>query len=105
VVAGSKPNGLPAGQGLHAELIALAAAGLNGEQVLHAAGRNPARMLGLENQVGTILPGAVADLVLVAGDPLARPTDLLNIVAVVRNGRFFSLVSLLERARVAENVE
>jgi hypothetical protein len=105
VVAGSKPNGLPAGQGLHAELLALAAAGLNGEQVLQAAGRNAARMLGLENQVGTILPGAVADLVLVAGDPLARPTDLLNIVAVVRNGRFFSLVSLLERARVAENVE
>jgi hypothetical protein len=105
VVAGSKPNRMPPGIALHAELLALSEAGLTGEQALHAAGRNAAKALGLEFQVGTIMPGALADLVLVRGDPLAVVGDSLNVVAVVRNGRFFSLISLLERAKSVADVE
>lgn len=105
IVAGSEPNGLAPGLALHAEIRALQAAGLSGEQALHAAGKNAAAMLGLDNQIGTITPGAMADLILVGGDPLENVDDLLKIVAVVRNGRFFSLVSLLERARNATDVE
>ena len=105
VAAGSRPNGLPPGLGLHAELRALGAAGLNGEQVLNTATRNAARLLGLENQLGVVLPGAAADLLLIAGDPLSHPAETLKIVAVVRNGRFFSLVSLLERAQAPATVE
>jgi hypothetical protein len=105
IIVGSKPNGMPPGLALHAELRALAASGLSGEQVLHAAGRNAAIILGLENQIGTITPGALADLILVSGDPLNKVSDTLNIVAVIRNGRFFSLINLLERAAVVTNVE
>lgn len=105
IVLGSRPNGLPAGLAFHAELRALAAAGLSGEQVLHSAGRNPAILLGLENQVGTITPGSLADLVLVSGDPLNNIEDALNIVAVVRNGRFFSTVRLIEQATSEAGVE
>lgn len=105
ITAGSAPNGLALGLALHAELRALRAAGLSGEEAQHSVGKNAAKMLGLDNQIGTITPGAMADLVLVAGDPLQNGDDLLKIVAVVRNGRFFSLVSLLERARSAANVE
>jgi imidazolonepropionase-like amidohydrolase len=105
IVAGSEPNGLAPGLALHAELRALRAAGLNGEQVLWSAGRNAAQMLGLDNQLGTITAGAMADLILVGGDPLANVDDLLKIVAVVRNGRFFSLISLLERVESPSNVE
>lgn len=105
VVAGSRRNQLPEGLALHAELRALAAAGMDGEEVLHAAGRNAARVLGLENQIGTLTPGALADLVLVAGDPLANPAEAVKIVAVVRNGRFFSLVRLLELGKANGGVE
>jgi len=105
VVLGSKPNGLPPGLALHAELRALASAGLRGGQVLLATGTRAATVLGLDNQIGRITPGAAADLVLVNGDPLANAADALSIVAVVRNGRFFSLVSLLERANSAASVE
>ncbi len=105
LVAASQPNRMPPGFGLHAELRAHVRAGLTPEQALHAAGRNPARILGMENQAGTIIPGALADLVLVTGDPLADIDATLNVVAVVRNGRFFSLVSLLERAGNNANVE
>ncbi|MGH8193995.1 MAG: amidohydrolase family protein [Woeseiaceae bacterium] len=102
VVVGSRPDGLPAGLALHAELRALGAAGLSGDQVLWAAGRNAAEALGVEGQIGRIAAGSLADLVLVAGDPRERIADALQIVAVVRNGRFYSLVSLLERAKAVE---
>ena len=105
IVLGSKPNGLPPGLALHAELRALASAGLRGNEVLHTMGSGAAEMLGLDNQIGRITPGALADLVLVNGDPLANAVDALAIVAVVRNGRFFSLVGLLERATATTSVE
>lgn len=105
IIAGSRPNRMAPGIGLHAELLALQQAGLTAEQALHAAGRNPARALGVDNQVGTITPGALADVVLISGDPLADVGNALKIVAVVRNGRFFSLVNLLEQAAAAGIVE
>jgi len=104
VVIGSKPNGLPPGLGLHAELLALTGAGLSGDEALRAAGANAADALGYP-QLGRVVPGALADLVLAAGDPADRIPDAVNIVAVVRNGRFYSLVRLLEEARSAAGVE
>ncbi len=105
LVLASKPSGLPAGLAVHAEFRALEAAGLAADQVLKAAGTHAASALQLKGQLGEIAPGALADLVLVAGDPLARVADTMNIIAVVRNGRFYSLVSLLERAEAAAGVE
>ena len=105
VVLGSKPSGLPPGLALHAELRALAAAGLSGEQALRAAGANIGEVLGLDPRVGVIQPGALADLVLVMGDPLHDVSDALKIMAVVRNGRFYSLINLLERSVPAPDVE
>lgn len=104
IMIGSKPSGLPPGLALHAEMRALVAAGLRGDQVLMATSGNPAAVLGL-HQLGRIAEGALADMVLVSGDPLARVADALNIVAVVRNGRFYSLVGLLERAAGDAHVE
>jgi len=105
VVLGSKPNGLAPGVGLHAEFRALTAAGLTTEQTLRAAGVNAAAALGLGLQVGRISTGSVADLVIVDGDPLANINDALNVVGVVRNGRFFSTIGLIERLRDPPNVE
>jgi hypothetical protein len=84
VVLGSKPNGLPAGVGLHAEFRALAAAGL---------------------QLGRIAAGSLADLVIVDGDPLTDIDDALNVVGVVRNGRFFSTIGLIDRIGQPSSVE
>lgn len=105
IVLGSKPNGLPPGIALHAEFQALADAGLTHEQVLRAAGINAANALGLGLQIGRIAAGSVADLVLVDGDPLANISDAQKIVAVVRNGRFYSTIGLIERVQTAKTVE
>jgi hypothetical protein len=105
IVLGSSPNGLPAGIAVHAELRALVAAGLRPDQALRAAGVNAAAALGVDPTLGRIATGAVGDLVMVDGDPLQRVDDALNIVAVVRNGRFFSVAGLIDRVRAARTVE
>lgn len=98
VVLGSRPNGLPPGIAAHAELRALIAAGLTQTQALKSAGVNSALALGFGLRIGRIAAGAAADLVIVDGDPLAHIDDTLRIVGVVRNGRFYSVSGLVERA-------
>ncbi len=105
IVLGSAPNGLAPGLGAHAELYALEAAGMKPEQALRTAGVNAAASLGVDPTLGRIATGAVADLVFVDGDPLSDLTDALKVVAVVRNGRFFSVAGLVERADSVETVE
>ena len=80
-------------------------AGLTPEQALRAAGVNAASALGVGLQLGRIAVGSAADLVIVDGDPLASIDDALNVVGVVRNGRFFSTIGLLDRVPTAQPVE
>jgi imidazolonepropionase-like amidohydrolase len=68
------------------ELELLLGAGLSAEDALAAATYVPARMLGIEDEVGTVEVGKRADLVIVAGDPLKDPTTLRIPRWVVRNG-------------------
>jgi imidazolonepropionase-like amidohydrolase len=96
---------MPAGIALHAELRALVAAQLKPEQALRAAGVNAAAELGVDPTLGRLATGAVADLVFVDGDPLTDINAALNVVAVVRNGRFFSVAGLIDRAAAPETVE
>lgn len=105
IVLGSRPNGLPPGIAQQAELLALADAELAGAQILRAAGVNAAAALGLGTKLGHIAPGGVADIVLVDGDPLTAIGDAQKVVGVVRNGRFFSAIGLIERAQSADAVE
>jgi len=105
IVVASKPNGLPPGIALHAEFLALASAGLDGEQMLRAAGVNAAAYLNLGLHVGRLAAGSRADIVLVDGDPLKNAADLRKVVGIVRNGRFFSAIGLIERAQRAPIVE
>lgn len=105
MVLGSRANGMPAGIGTHAELRALQAAGLTAEQALRSAGVNAGAALGVDPYLGRVAAGAVADLVLVDGDPLASLEDAVNVIAVVRNGRFHSVAGLIDRARAARTVE
>ncbi len=105
MVLASRGNGLQPGLALHAELLALNAAGLKPGQALRAAGVNAAGALGVDPFLGRIAVGAAADLVFVDGDPLTDVSDALRIVAVVRNGRFFSTAGLIDRANPGETVE
>jgi enamidase len=71
----------------HGELGRLADAGMPAVEVLLAATRNGARALRLEDQLGALETGKLADVVLVAGEPWNDVRDLASIVAVIRGGR------------------
>ena len=55
-----------------------------------------ASAMGADGDLGVIKAGALADMVIVDGDPLADVTDLMNVNAVISNGRYYRLDDLLE---------
>lgn len=89
ILAGSdacNPGDLP-GAGLHLELVKLVEAGLPPGEALRAATWENARFLAGDGaDFGEIAPGKRADLVLVAGDPVARIDDLGSIAQVLLDG-------------------
>jgi imidazolonepropionase-like amidohydrolase len=89
IVAGTDaPLGdLPFGSGLVRELEALVGAGLTPMQALQSATCNAAMLLRREQELGTLQPGRIADLVAVFGDPLADIRALRNVRLVMKDGK------------------
>ena len=58
-------------------------------EVLVTATRRNAEYLGLGDEIGSLTPGKLADIIVVDGNPLLSMRDLRNVVAVVRDGRVY----------------
>lgn len=69
-----------------AELRALSQV-LTNEEILISLTRNAAEFIGMQDQIGTIEEGKIADVIVVDGDPLTNLADLQNVVLVVQGGR------------------
>lgn len=75
------------GEGNHAqEFELLVANGMKPMQAIEAATRNAADLIGAADRVGSVQAGRYADLVAVAGDPLADPTLLQHVAFVMKGG-------------------
>lgn len=68
------------------ELELLVEAGFTPLAALHAATLGTARFLGIEDRVGTIEPGKLADLLLVAGNPAQDIRAMYQVKGVLLNG-------------------
>lgn len=94
------------GFGLHEELALLVDAGLTPAEALQTATINPAKFLNLEDSLGTVERGKLADLVLLEANPLANISNTQRISAVVVNGRYLpkeTLQKLLVEVETAAN--
>jgi imidazolonepropionase-like amidohydrolase len=69
------------------ELRALAGCGLGPREVLRAMTTAPAGRFGMAGTVGSVVPGARADLVILDADPLADPSAFTRVRATLRAGR------------------
>ncbi len=84
---------LAPGSSLHRELELLVEAGIPPLEVLRIATGNAGRALGRRGDLGTLTPGALADLVVLRADPVAEIRNTRAIERVYREG-----VLVVERA-------
>jgi imidazolonepropionase-like amidohydrolase len=63
-------------------------------EALQTATLNPAKFLGMDDRLGTIEKGKLADLVLLDANPLDDIRNTQKIAAVIANGRYFSRADL-----------
>ena len=87
IVAGTD-GGVP-GYSLLRELELSVAAGLTPLEAIQTATIVPARVMGMEREVGTIEAGKAADLVVLDADPLANIANIRNAPWVVHGGRMY----------------
>jgi hypothetical protein len=94
IVAGTDQS-IP-GHSLHKELELYVQAGFTPIEALQAATTVPAKVMGLEKEVGSLSPGKRADIVVVDGDPSRRISDTRKVWLVLANGRPYRPAPLWE---------
>jgi hypothetical protein len=90
---GANPLLFP-GWGVHDEMALFVKAGLTPMEAIQAATRNPTTFLELNNSVGTVEKGKVADLVVLSANPLDDINNTRKITAVFFGGRMFDRAEL-----------
>lgn len=80
---------------LHLGLRAQVKYGRQPWQALQTATLLPARAFGVEKDLGTVEVGKIADLAVVAGDPLRDIKDAARVAFVVKDGRVYSVAELM----------
>ena len=75
------------GEASIAILVNLRSAGVPALDVVRAITTNAAEMLGWQDRIGAVEPGKFADLIAVAGDPIADTTELERVGFVMKDGQ------------------
>lgn len=102
VVVGTDPTGggdVVPGWANQRALQLLLEMGFSPEEAVMLATRNGARYLGVEGEVGTVVPGKRADLILMAGDATRDPQTFRRMTLVFKDGVGFDSAALLASVR------
>jgi imidazolonepropionase-like amidohydrolase len=92
VVAGTD-QAVP-GYSLHREIELYVQAGFTPMEAIQAATIVPARVMGLEKELGTVEKGKRGDLILIGGDPLQDIHNTRNVEYVISNGAMYHTAEL-----------
>lgn len=96
IAAGTDAPFIPFGMTLHVELWNYVESGLTPFQALQTATIKAAESVHVQDQLGSIEPGKIANLIAVDGNPLENIRDTIRIRQVWLNGRHHTLESLMQ---------
>ena len=102
IIAGVDSPLTPYGTALHIELREYVIAGLTPFEALKTATINPATLIGVARDLGTVEVGKLADLVVVDGNPLVDIADASRVRQVIKHGEVYSLDQLLKPAAASD---
>jgi imidazolonepropionase-like amidohydrolase len=96
VVISAGSHGQIAGLGMHWEMWLLAQGGMSNYHVLRAGTLNGARKLDLQNQLGSLEVGKLADLIVLDANPLEDIHNTNTVRYTMVNGRLYDAFSMNE---------
>jgi Tol biopolymer transport system component/imidazolonepropionase-like amidohydrolase len=96
VINGTDSPLVTMGFSTHAELMAMTQYGMTPYEALRTATYYPAKKMGVEDDLGTIEPGKIADLVFVKGNPLEDIKDTVNVQMVMKDGEVYSIDDIID---------
>ena len=71
-------------------------AGFTPEEVIQIMSLNGAKVLGIDDQVGSVEAGKIADLIVMQGNPVEKPTDIRNVTLVFKDGFGYDAPKMIE---------
>jgi imidazolonepropionase-like amidohydrolase len=86
------------GHSLHREIELYVQAGFTPMEAIQAATLVPARVMGVEKELGTVEAGKRADLIVIDGDPLADIRNTRNVELVITGGKMYNSSDLWRAA-------
>ncbi len=89
IVFGTDVGGFPWTDPIAQEFPRMVALGMSPAEAIRSATSRPAEMLDMQGEIGVIAPGAYADVIAVAGDPLKDISELERVRFVMKDGNVF----------------
>lgn len=102
LAAGVDPTGIGGalpGLGDQRNYELLIEAGFSPVETIRIMSYNGARILGIDDETGSVTVGKNADLVVIRGNPIADPAAIRNVVTVFRDGVGYDSAKLFESVR------
>src|SRR6266478_3338746 len=89
IVFGTDMGGIPWTEPIAQEFKRMVGLGMAPMDAIQSATSRAAEMLDMKGEIGTIAPGAFAEVIAVSGDPLKDVGELENVTFVMHNGALF----------------
>ncbi len=89
IVYGTDIGGIPWTQPIAQEFPQMTKLGMSPMDAIHSATSRAAEMLDMTGQIGVLAPGAYADVIAIAGDPLQNIEELGRVQFVMKDGKVF----------------